>query len=159
MDNVAFLRALYEAGAEPHFDVLGSHPAGGPLGPSGSRFLRTEAERRVMAEYGDAEKPIWATELAWLLEPPEACRDEPAWASRLWESVSEDAHARYAVESLEAIEARWPWMTAVFLFNLDFSLAPWYDACEPMSFESLLAPGGSPRPAFWSVRDWMRVER
>ncbi|MCL4535182.1 MAG: hypothetical protein M1370_08515 [Bacteroidetes bacterium] len=153
MDDSAFLRELYEAGAAPYFDVLGYHPHGGPESPWGTRFLKTERQRQIMEEYGDGRKAVWATEMAWVLGPPAACSSERAWETRLWESVSADEQARHLVDAFELVQARWPWMNAIFVFNLDFNTAPWYDPCDPMSYESVLERDGSPGAAFRGLRD------
>lgn len=153
MDNVVFLRKLYDAGARPYFDVLGSHPNGGSEGPSGSRFLKAEEERRTMEAYGDGAKKVWATEVFWTVRPPEACSTDFRWADRLWETVDAAKQAQYLAESSTLIQTKWPWMEGLFVFNLDFSLAPWYDSCEPMTYESILEQDGTPRRAFYALRD------
>ena len=60
-----FLAALYAAGARDLFDVFAVHPYSHPNPPE---FFLDEALgrlRRVMAANGDAEKPIWITEMGW----------------------------------------------------------------------------------------------
>jgi hypothetical protein len=57
-----FLPALYEAGAQRHFDALALHPyARTPRVAIG----RVEQARGILRRFGDAEKPIWVTEVGW----------------------------------------------------------------------------------------------
>ena len=68
----SYLRALYEAGAADHFDVMNVHPYRYPRPPEVQPSLGTELEqlRCLMAEYGDRNKPIWITELGWPTHRP-----------------------------------------------------------------------------------------
>ncbi|MCL4535505.1 MAG: beta-galactosidase [Bacteroidetes bacterium] len=153
MNDTVFLERFYQAGGAPYFDVLGYHPHGGPDSPDGEQFLKAEQQRRIMEAHKDGQKPVWATELAWIARPPAECSSDGRWDTRIWESVSADAQAGYLVDSFTLIRSRWPWMQGAFVFNLDFSLAPWYDGCEPMAYESLLDQEGAPRPAFTALQD------
>ena len=163
MDNLAYLRAMYELGAGAYFDVLGSHPYGFASPPdanprSMASFRSAELEREVMVEHGDGAKAVWATEAGWLLDPAAAgrgaCWESPSVQEILWQAMDQPAQARYLVEAYQYAYENWPWMGAIFLFNLDFSLAPWYsNPCEPMTFYSLLGPDGEPRAGFQALRE------
>ncbi len=153
VDDAQYLRQLYEAGAAPFFDVLGAHPHAGPDGPEGRLFLKMEQQRRVMEEAGDAHKPVWATEMEWIVRPPAQCEADLRWQARLWEIVDPAIQAQYTVQGFQMIREQWPWMAGIFVFNLDFRAAPWYDLCEPMAYESLLDSEGSPNLAFQALRD------
>jgi hypothetical protein len=161
MDNLAYLREMYALGAGPYFDVLGSHPYGFGGPPQAdpwetASFRGVEREYQVMLEHGDGDKQVWATELGWMLDPaavgrPE-CRERPAWRGLLEHLVSEEAQANYLVGAYQYAYENWPWMGVMFVFNLDFSLAPWYpDPCQPMAYYALLNPDGSGRQAFWAL--------
>jgi hypothetical protein len=56
------LASIYRAGGRGLFDVAAFHPF-----TSGAGGVRTilEHDRRVMARYHDARKPLWVTELSW----------------------------------------------------------------------------------------------
>jgi hypothetical protein len=41
----------------------------------------------------------------------------------------------------------WPWMEAMFVFNLDINTIPYYSACEQMSYYSVTG-----RPAEYLLR-------
>ena len=60
-----FIDAAYRAGAKDFFDILAIHPYCAPQPPE---YFLDEALGRirgVMARHGDAEKPIWITEIGW----------------------------------------------------------------------------------------------
>jgi hypothetical protein len=62
-----FIAELYAAGAKGTFDVMSWHPYSYPCTPSLScpknrPWYRTDAVRQTMVDYGDGDKPIWATE-------------------------------------------------------------------------------------------------
>ena len=60
-----YLEALYAAGGKDLFDIFAVHPYCHPQPPE---FFLDEAlgrMRRIMAAHGDAEKPIWITEMGW----------------------------------------------------------------------------------------------
>lgn len=163
MDNLRYLRMMYGAGAGTYFGILGSHPYGFASPPQAdprrmASFRSAELEREVMIEFGDGAKSVWATETGWLLDPGAAglgaCRQSPDMRETLWQAVDQETQARYLVEAYRYSYENWPWMGAMFVFNLDFGLAPWYpNPCEPMTFYSLLGPDGRPRAAFEALRE------
>ena len=63
--GIPFIRALYELGGAPYFDVVCCHPYTIPYAPEGGLDAKLEQLRALMAEFGDAEKPIWITELGF----------------------------------------------------------------------------------------------
>ena len=160
MGNLEYLQALYDVGG-PRCDVLGSHPYGYASPPDAdpyaqASFREAEKEYAIASAHDDGSKRVWATEFGWMLTPESGghseCRDYFAEAGR-WYGVSAQEQAQYLVQAFEYASAHWPWMGVMFVFNLDFAAAPWYtDPCDPMTYESLLAPDGSPRPAFNAMK-------
>jgi len=136
MDDLEFIRGMYRAGAKGYFDALGSHPYGGYAAPEEKRgplyFRRAEEQHAVMAEFGDGDTPIWATEFGWITD---------AGGCDLGEhqpyQVSPTVQADYLVRAFRYADANWPWMGAMFVFNLDFGVAPWYAYCDPVRWYSL----------------------
>jgi polysaccharide biosynthesis protein PslG len=58
----SFLSAIYAGGGRELFDAVAVHPyAGTPA----KAIDRVEQERDVMRSFGDADKPIWITEVGW----------------------------------------------------------------------------------------------
>ncbi len=149
--DLDYLRAFYAAGARGTFDALSVHPYGFGRPPDmspeeGLGLRRAEEHRQVMVQAGDADTPIWFTELGWALEAPGWDLGEHEYGA-----LPAEVQARYWAEAVEVIEA-WPWVQAAFIFNLDFSTAPWYPAGEQMRWYALLNPDGSPRPAYTALR-------
>ncbi len=60
-----YIRKVYEAGGGPFFDAMNVHPYSHPYAPEGDLERKLENLRALMAEYGDAEKPIVITEHGW----------------------------------------------------------------------------------------------
>ncbi len=60
-----FVRRTYELGAARWFDAMNFHPYGQPRAPEGLLDTAIEARRAMMAEFGDADKPIAITEHGW----------------------------------------------------------------------------------------------
>jgi len=158
VDDLEFIRRMYDAGARGYFDVLGSHPYGFAFAPEDKTsnpilcFRRVEDQRAIMVERGDGDKPIWATEWGWLLDPAEkgvSC----SWPYRDWQRVSEAKQADYLRRAFLYACRHWPWMGLMFVSNLDFSTAPWYKECEPMRWYSILNPDGSPRLAYTYLKE------
>ncbi len=151
MGDLVFLERLYAAGAGGYFDALGSHPyayghAPDEEDPWGLSLSRVSQQRQVMLSYGDESTPIWITELGWVLAT--------SWDLEEHESigVSELEQARYLVRAYQKVATEWPYVDAVFVFNLDFASVPWYTASEPMRWYAILNPDGTPRPAYTQLR-------
>ena len=60
-----FIEEVYALGGAEFFDVLSVHPYTHPCQPEGNLDVRLEMLREVMARHGDADKPIWITEMGW----------------------------------------------------------------------------------------------
>ena len=168
MNDIEFIRRMYQAGAKGYFDVLGSHPYAFGSAPQQVRddgvagFSRPEEQRAVMLEFGD-DSPIWATEFGWAIDPAELDREQhlahPAWAGLEWQVVSQSQQAEYARAAYAYARRNWPWMGVMVLFNLDFSAAPWYPEQEPMRYFSIVNRDLSGRPAYAGLRDMEKVYR
>jgi len=62
---VDYIRTLYQAGCKGSFDVMNIHPYQYPTAPDDGLARSIEAVRKLMAEYDDAAKPIWITEIGY----------------------------------------------------------------------------------------------
>jgi len=139
MGDLIYLRRMYDAGAKDYFDVLGSHPYGGPYDPDrttgakgGMCFYRAKQQHDVMVEYGDDDKKVWATEFGWVLKT--GCD----LGYHNWMKVSEEEQATYLVQAYQKAHFEWPWMEVMFLFNLDFATVPWYGRCRTERWYSIV---------------------
>jgi hypothetical protein len=112
---------------------------------SGLCFRSVEQIHAIMQSRGLA-KPIWATEVGWLVAPPSYCLSDSRWQGRIWQIVTPAQQADNLVGAFRYARLHWPWMKAMFVFNLDFNLAPWYDECEQMRYYSVAG-----QPAFLAL--------
>ncbi|RME49474.1 MAG: hypothetical protein D6796_04885 [Caldilineae bacterium] len=155
--DLAFLEAMYRAGAKGYFDALGSHlyAYGRPPDfddPAGITFGRVVQQRQIMLRHGDAATPVWITEMGWNLETH--------WDLGEFhnQGISELEQAQYLRRAYQKIRTEWPWVEAAYLFNLDFSLAPWYTSAEQMRWYAILNPDRTPRPAYTALRRYRTGE-
>jgi hypothetical protein len=154
IDDRLFLEAMYRAGAGAYFDVLGAHAYSfgqAPQAPESDRehptFRRLVALREIMIAHGDADKPVWITEMGWTVEPP---------ADQADIGVSLDQQADYLVAAWEIIRREWPWVELVTVWNLSRP-----QPGDPFGGYSLLDASGKPRPAYdtWQQAAGSRAER
>jgi hypothetical protein len=115
---------------------------------NGFCFRGVEKLREIMVERGLAHKTIWTTEFGWIVNPPSHCLNDPGWQGRQWQIVSEAKQADNLAGAYQYAAANWPWMEAMFVFNLNFNTAGWYPECEQMRFY-----GVEGRPAEAALRD------
>jgi Tol biopolymer transport system component len=151
MGDLTFLQGMYDAGVRGYFDALGSHPYAFGHDPDhedqwGLSLARVAQQREVMVINGDAETPVWITEVGWVLHT--------SWNLVEHETIGVDQaqQASYLVRAYEKVRAEWPWVHAMFLFNLDFSSVPWYPASEPMRWYAITNPDRTPRPAYTRLK-------
>ncbi len=78
LNDFIFLQRMYDAGAGDYFDVLAMQGYGLWSGPTDRRmrprvlnFSRPLYLREIMVHNGDADKPIWITEMNWNAPPPD----------------------------------------------------------------------------------------
>lgn len=124
----------------------------------GLAFRRAEWMREIMVEYGDEDKPMWATEFGWLVRLPACCLAHSDWHAHAWYATTESHQGRYLLRAYRYAEEHWPWMQVMFLWNLDWSRyqepIKGCGYCESMGTYSILRPDGSTRPAYrWLLED------
>ncbi len=61
-----YIEGIYKAGGKDFFDIMAVHPYRYPETPE-ARSLRDDLDklRKLMVAYGDADKPVWITEIGW----------------------------------------------------------------------------------------------
>ena len=161
VDDVLYLRQMYERGLKNVCDAVGAHPSGFANPPDAlftgadydpsrgyddhrSFFFRNTMEeyRKVMVEFGDGNKSIWPTEFGW-----------PVWRFHgddrfvfAQENTLEE-QAQYIKRSYE-MGKNWGWVGAMFLWNLDYAVtAP---NTELANFSILT--GGGATPAYGALQ-------
>jgi len=170
MGDLYFLAKLFDPnqdhspsdGYGAYLDAVGTHPYGGPYRydtPSsvarndvGLFFRRAEEQRGMVEAWAKVDKPLWATEFGWLVDPAEyglSC-DLGSYFNRL--KVSSQAQADNLLGAYQYAEANWPWMGPMFMFNFDMARDPWRPACEQVRFFSILNSSGF-NPAYQALKD------
>lgn len=156
-DERTYLTELIAAGAGACLDFVGYHPfgfsadfdappdatGGTPATDCGSGLCFRSAERLydIMQANGWGAKKMWATEMGWLIFPPSECSTVPGngdWSNRAWQAVTREKQAMNLAGAFNYARANWPWMNAMFVFNLNFNMAPYYAACNQMRYYSVL---------------------
>lgn len=156
-NDSTWLRAAYDAGVGPYFDVLATHPYMAPsdLGPEvpdtkGTNIYllsHVAAVHRLMTDRGDGHKKIWFTEFGWSSHPNSGT--EANWSR----GVSEQQQADYLVRTINYVTANYPYVTNVF----------WYTerdrgtTAEHINNYGLLYHDLSPKPAYAALKQRLAV--
>ncbi len=160
VDDVQYLRQMYEAGLKSYCDAVGVHPSGfdnppdadwttwkDDTGFNGHRSFfysnTIKAYHNVMVQNGDGNKKLWATEFGWASIEHVASSPNRGWDYAAY--ISEREQADYLVKAFEIAKAS-GYMGVMFIWNLDFSVergGEW----EGSKF-SILRPDGTPRASF-----------
>lgn len=180
IDDVEYLREFYEfadGDGRNYFDALAAHPGSAANPPdtkyperpgSGScpakfaaqegtcwrdapnfYFRRIEDQRAVMEEYGDGVKQVWLTEFGW-----DSCQGLPAPDGYEYCALtSEEQQAQYLVRAVEIARDEWPWLGAMFVWNLNYAATSGISPADEKFGWSVLRGDGSDRPAFEALRD------
>jgi hypothetical protein len=146
MDDRIYLQGMYEAGAAEAFDILGAHPYGFAYPPldarhahEGLNFARLLDLRDTMLRNGDADKPVWATEVGWTTEVMD---EEQAWLQ-----VNEEQQAAYLTGAFERARVEWPWLEMIGVWNLSAGL----QADDEKRGYSIVNDVYDPRPAYLAL--------
>ena len=171
MNDLIFLERMYAAGAGDCFDVMSAQGYGlwsgaldRRLKPNVINYPHNLFLRDVMVRHGDADKPIWISEMGWNVVP-EGMDDR-------FGQVTLEQQARFAVEAYERAQAEWPWVGVInywflkrkdsseqdqsfYYFRLmdsDFAPQPVYDALVAAQVQPVeIVP-----PPVWH-EDWRRI--
>jgi hypothetical protein len=126
--GLTFLQAMYNAGAQGYFDVLGVDPYCNPAPPTepnednwGHTFWRIPELHNLMAQNGDGDKPIWIVEFGYRTPSSKY----PLGHSTV---VSETDQAEFLVEALELAKT-WTWLERFYIYewmdSADINLGHW----------------------------------
>jgi len=114
MEDLAFLQAMYDAGAAAYFDALAAHSYGWsfPADDSAARdkvnFRRVELVRSLMVENGDGDKDVFITEAGW--------NDHPRWTK----AVKPGQRIQYSLDAARIAQEEWDWCHALVFWVLRF---------------------------------------
>ncbi|MGB9593693.1 MAG: hypothetical protein ACPL7R_06120, partial [Anaerolineae bacterium] len=107
-------------------------------------FRGRDPIREIMVRNGDANKPIWATEVGWNAVPPDF--PKPAIYGR----VTPEQQARYAVEAYRRAQAEWPWMGVMNYWF--FRRATDTETGEVFYYFRMVEPDFTPLPVYDAMR-------
>lgn len=163
-DEREYLKEFLAAGGAECADAIGYHPYGFRADydaapdsfsadptlncTNGFCFRGVEKIYKLLVENGVGGKPLWATEFGWIVRPPDDCLSDPGFDGREWQLVSEAEQTANVRGAYQYAHEHWPWMGAMFLFNLNFNDVPWYDTCEQMRYYAI-----EDRPAEQALRE------
>ncbi len=130
-NDMDFLQALYDHGAQGAFDAVGVHTDTACLTNGPDIHYRDERGRigrytfsayrevhAVMADHGDGAKPIWMTEIGWNTQSTrrQSC-NTGTWAGKKRIGVSEKRQARFLRAAYRCVAAD-PFVGPVIWFGL-----------------------------------------
>lgn len=154
-NNFEFIEALYANGIKGSFDAIGVHTDTACLVVGPDSHYRDETGRigrytftgyrevhNVMAAHGDADKPIWMTELGWNTQSTAAgsC-NTGMWAGQKPLGVSEQQQAEFLTQAYRCLAAD-PYIGVAFWFGLQDIPGARYAGSY-----GLFRLNGSPKPA------------
>ncbi len=152
LDDLLYLKGMYEAGAAAYFDALAMHtygftelPEAAPA-PDALNFRRAELLHDIMLEYDDPNKPVYITESGW--------NDNPRWTK----AVRPSQRAAYTVDAFKWSEENWLWLGKLCVWALRYPVSTHN---YPDNF-TLITPDFQPKPIYYAIqayaRGWERNE-
>lgn len=151
LNDLVFLQRMYRAGAGDCFDILSAQGYGLWSGPTDKRLRPTVINyphvillRDVMVKYGDAQKPIWISEMGWNTVPEDL--DEP------YGRVDAEQQGRYAVQAFERARTEWPWVGVINYWF--FKRASDAEIGQPWYYFRLLEPDFSATEAWHTLTEY-----
>jgi len=167
IDDLQYLRQMYEAGLSRYCDAVGIHPSGFNNPPDwryppaysepgdsesfrGNRqfyFLNTiEGYREIMTAFGDTGRKLWATEFGWACI--ENLTEKPYEGYEYAADNTEMEQAEYLVTALQIARNK-GYMGVMFVWNLNF--APAGGAADERAAFGILREDWSERPAYQTL--------
>ena len=142
LNDLDYLRGMYEAGAAPFFDGLAVHTYGFTFPPETDpapdilNFRRVELLREIMVEHDDAETNIFITETGW--------NDHPRWTR----AVRPGQRIRYTLDAQRYAEENWPYVKVVAIWAFRYP-AP---TKSYMDYYTLVTPEFVTKPIYEELK-------
>ncbi len=114
MNDLDYLRDLYQAGAKDYFDILSANAFGLRASPDDPadlnklNFQRITLARQIMEQNNDAHKAVWINEFGWNASPPDFTNDQLVWGR-----VTEQQQAEYTLRGIQEARTKWQWLGVV----------------------------------------------
>jgi hypothetical protein len=146
LNDILYLRAVYEAGGGDYFDALAVHTYGFTEPPAvvpafdQLNFRRAELLHEIMLEFDDADKPVYITETGW--------NDHPRWTK----AVSPPLRIQYTLDALRYAETEWDWLEKICLWAFRYPI----DTLSHPDYFTLVATDFQPKPIYYAVQAYAR---
>jgi hypothetical protein len=153
MTDYIFLQRMYDAGAGECFDILSMQGYGLWSGPTDRRrqavivnYGRNQYIRDIMVRNGDANTPIWISEMNWNAAPEDVA---PRYGR-----VTLDQQARWAPIAYQRAQAEWPWIGVVNFWYFKRASDDWLAERRPEAYFQMMAPDFTPMPVYEWMQDY-----
>lgn len=155
LNDFVFLQRMYDAGAADCFDILSvndyilwSGPTDHRMRPLNINFARPVYIRDIMVANGDADKPVWISEMNSNAVPNNP--DIQDWIR--FGQVTPEQQARYAVLAYQRAMEEWPWMGVVNLWF--FKRASDAEQNQSWYYFRMVEPDFTPLPVYEAMREY-----
>lgn len=153
LSDLIFLQRMYDTGAAPYFDIMAVQGYGLWSGPTDTRMHPRVLNishnlfiRDLMVKNGDAEKPIWISEMNWNVAPDDV---DPRYGR-----VTPEQQARYLPLAYQRVFDDWPWVGVANTWYLKRATDEWEQARRPETYFRLLAPDFTPQPVYEAMKQY-----
>jgi hypothetical protein len=102
-----------------------------------------------MVRNGDADKPVWATEVGWNTVPP----DHPG--APIYGRVNPEQQARYTVQAYQRAQEEWPWMGVLNYWF--FKRATDTETDQVFYYFRMMEPDFTPLPVYEAMKQYASV--
>jgi hypothetical protein len=157
MNDFLFLQRMYDAGAADYFDILAMQGYGLWSGPTDRRmqprvinYSRPRFIRDIMVQNGDAQKPIWISEMNWNVAPEGV---EPRYGR-----VSLEQQAEYAALAYERARQEWPWVGVINFWYFKRADDAWERNGQPEAYFRMVTPDFEPLPVYAAMQSYIGAE-
>ncbi|MEL7433859.1 MAG: beta-galactosidase [Chloroflexota bacterium] len=146
--DTRYLEGMYAGGASEYFDALAIHtygftyPADAPPDENVLNFRRAELLLDIMAENGDADKPVYITEMGW--------NDHPRWI----QAVRPSQRSQYTVDAFELADSEWEQVEAMCVWAFRY---PVPTLSYPDNY-TLVTTDFQIRPIYYALQAYARGE-
>jgi polysaccharide biosynthesis protein PslG len=155
LNDLIFLQRMYDAGAAPYFDIMAMQAYGLWSGPTDRRmqprvmnYGRPQYVRDLMVANGDANKPIWVSEMAWNAVPD----DIP---DKRFGQVTPTQQAAYAPLAYARAQHEWPWTGVINTWYFKRATDQWVRERKPEAYFRLADPDFTLQPVYNSLKAYM----
>jgi hypothetical protein len=173
--DLDYMRAMYgynDGMIRDYFDVQAVHPIGTinppdklyPDDPHTAEgwtdneifyFRHIENVRQVMEQAGLGGHQVWITEFGWATQ-----NNTPGY--EYGNSISFETQRDYIVQAMERTSTRYPWVSNMFVWNLNFTVVQREAGVDPLHEQgsfSIVNEDWTPRPAYLGIQQFIREHR